>query len=360
MRYSPSTCSVSLLNAFMLSLPCALARFVSNRLISAGVALDRYSANTFSTSSRAYQTSRFVIPGERRHRLAVGLHGRRATITAGLLRRERSATGPRSRSSAASRLTSHSNGPGLVSSKSLMSNMSAPIRRRETPEVREVRVAARLHPEPGVRRAGQIGRHDHRRAPVEGERRREHPLVAERHEVGNPASSPGRSAARSDRPGRAPAPTAAWAERGTAARAARPMRARCSASRWTTGAPPPGEVSWTSLVAMRPILPHRGVRVTSSRGDGRNCSLEQARETRLAEYPRTPPTTPRSPLPGEPAETGTPLGFAPSGLDTRHRRAGAAAPCRHRVAAARRDPHTRGRALGPDPSRRSTSTSSAP
>ena len=62
MRCSPSTSSVSLVNAFMLSLPCALARFFSNRLISAGVALDRYSANTFSTSSRAYQTSRFVIP----------------------------------------------------------------------------------------------------------------------------------------------------------------------------------------------------------------------------------------------------------------------------------------------------------
>src|SRR5262249_11761882 len=45
----------------------------------------------------------------------------------------------------------------------------------------------------------------------------------------------------------------------------------------------------------------------------------------------TPPATPRSLLPGEPAETRTPLGFAPNGLDTRHRRARRAAPRGHRV-----------------------------
>ena len=61
MRYSPSTSSVSLLNAFRLSFDCALARFFSKRLRSSGVAWLRNSSNAFSTSRWAYQTSRLVM-----------------------------------------------------------------------------------------------------------------------------------------------------------------------------------------------------------------------------------------------------------------------------------------------------------
>ncbi len=58
-----------------------------------------------------------------------------------------------------------------------------PVRRRETTEVRQVGVAARLHPQPAVGRDREVGGHDHRGAAVEGERRRQHPLVAEGDEI---------------------------------------------------------------------------------------------------------------------------------------------------------------------------------
>ena len=51
---------------------------------------------------------------------------------------------------AASRLTSHSNGPGRVSSKSLMSKMRRRSGAVKAAEVREVRVAAELDREAGV------------------------------------------------------------------------------------------------------------------------------------------------------------------------------------------------------------------
>ena len=63
----------------------------------------------------------------------------------------------------------------------------SPFRRGEDPEVGQVRVTAQLGPQPGVRRAGQVGRHDERRPAVERERRDQHPPVPDRHELGHPA-----------------------------------------------------------------------------------------------------------------------------------------------------------------------------
>jgi len=61
----------------------------------------------------------------------------------------------------------------------------AAVGRGEPPEVGQVGVTAELHLEIGGGRHREIGRHDERRAPVEGERRHQHALVAQRHELGD-------------------------------------------------------------------------------------------------------------------------------------------------------------------------------
>ncbi len=60
----------------------------------------------------------------------------------------------------------------------------APLGGAEHSEVREVRVAAELSPEPRARGGGQIGGHHARGAPVERERGDQHPTVADRHQLG--------------------------------------------------------------------------------------------------------------------------------------------------------------------------------
>ncbi len=86
----------------------------------------------------------------------------------------------------ASRLTSHSHGPGSVSSKSLRSNTKPALRRREHSEIRQVRIAAALHGQPRPRCRRKVVRHDQRSAAIERERRDEHPPVANRHQLRNP------------------------------------------------------------------------------------------------------------------------------------------------------------------------------
>ena len=60
-----------------------------------------------------------------------------------------------------------------------------PVGRRVGAEVRQVRVAAQLGVQARPRRAGEVGGHEVRGAAVEGERRDEHPPVADRHELGH-------------------------------------------------------------------------------------------------------------------------------------------------------------------------------
>ena len=59
------------------------------------------------------------------------------------------------------------------------------VRRGIGAEVREVRIAAGLNPDAGVRRRCEVGSHDGRGTAIEGERRNQHPAVAQRNELGN-------------------------------------------------------------------------------------------------------------------------------------------------------------------------------
>ena len=141
---SPSTTVVSFENAAMLSLVRAFAM----RLLRP---LDRLGANCDGESREHALDLQVRVPHrevvhrrECRHRVAV-LRDRveHDPLSCSLARK------PLSRAAismlTASRLTSHSHGPGSVSSKSLMSNTSAPLGRGEHAEVRQVRVAAALH-----------------------------------------------------------------------------------------------------------------------------------------------------------------------------------------------------------------------
>ena len=58
-----------------------------------------------------------------------------------------------------------------------------PVRRGEHAEVRQVRVTAELHVEPGAGRAGEVGGHRVGRAAEERERRDQHAAVADRHQL---------------------------------------------------------------------------------------------------------------------------------------------------------------------------------
>ena len=62
----------------------------------------------------------------------------------------------------------------------------APVGRGERAEVREVRVAAELRVQARPRRPAEIGGHDRGRAAIEGERRDQHPPVADRHQLRHP------------------------------------------------------------------------------------------------------------------------------------------------------------------------------
>ena len=74
---------------------------------------------------------------------------------------------------------------GLV--EIVQAKQQLPLGRGEHPEVRQVRIPTQLHLEAGGGRAGQVGGHDLGRAPVEGERRHQHPPMPHRHQVGLPA-----------------------------------------------------------------------------------------------------------------------------------------------------------------------------
>ena len=132
MRGSPSTIVVSLPNARMLSLLCAFATLRSNRrscLASAKLCIRRAMS---SRSSRANQMSMLRIPAKS------CMASRYARTTARLMTLRCLASNPRSRPATAklatSRLTSHSNGPGNVSSKSLTLKTSRRSGAAKTPK----------------------------------------------------------------------------------------------------------------------------------------------------------------------------------------------------------------------------------
>ena len=116
----------------MLSLVRALAMFFSVRLTIFGLNWAPYSASAVSMSRCEYQTSRFFIPAKPAIAVRYSLTVSRTT---------RSCSAPRNPLSraaismlAASRLTSHSHGPGSVSSKSLTSKTSRRSGEANTPK----------------------------------------------------------------------------------------------------------------------------------------------------------------------------------------------------------------------------------
>ena len=134
-------------------------------------------------SRRAYQTSTPRISPKARIRS-------RYRATAVSTTRRRSSSGkPFSRPAiarlAARRLTSHSQGPGSVSSKSLTSKTSARSGDAKPPKFDRCASPHSWTRRPDCRRRREVGGHDRRRAAVEGERRRQHALVADRDEVGD-------------------------------------------------------------------------------------------------------------------------------------------------------------------------------
>ena len=84
---------------------------------------------------------------------------------------------------AAMRFTSYSNGPGSVSSKSLRSNSSVRSGDANAPKLERCASPQSWTSRPATGVSLEIGGHDLRGAPVERERRRHHPPVADGHEV---------------------------------------------------------------------------------------------------------------------------------------------------------------------------------
>ena len=112
-----------------------------------------------------------------------GTPGPRSTLRSG--RRRTRGSAPATSMLAASRLRSHSNGPGSVSSKSLTSKIRSRSGEAKPPKLDQMGVAAQLDLERGGL-GGQIGGHHRGGPPEEGEGRGGHPAVADRDQVGEP------------------------------------------------------------------------------------------------------------------------------------------------------------------------------
>ena len=130
-----------------------------------------------------------ALLGEPAHRLAIGAHAvaHRSAPDPGGKPRSRPATSML----AANRLTSHSNGPGCVSSKSLRSNTSRRSGPAKVPKLLRCASPHSCAVRPVEGTAGQVGGHDRRAAAVERERRAQHAAVADRDQPGDRASRPG-------------------------------------------------------------------------------------------------------------------------------------------------------------------------
>ena len=198
-RGSPSTSWVSLENACMLSFARAFATSSRQLAPLACRAAARTRRAASSTSRCAYHTSRFA----HRRELGASPRGSRRPSRGRPRRRSLRASSRYSRPAtarlAASRLRSHSHGPGSVSSKSLTSKIEPALGRAEEAEVRRGgrhRRAARGCPSTAcaARSAAMISG----AAAVERERRDHHPPVADRDQLGHPRLAP---AARAARPG---------------------------------------------------------------------------------------------------------------------------------------------------------------
>ena len=134
-----------------------------------------------SSDKRACQTSIVRIPANS------AIASRYARTDASVDSRASASVNPLFRAAivklAAIRLTSYSNGPGSVSSKSFRSNTSVRSGDANMPKFDRWASPQSWMVEPGPRRVPQVGGHDLGGAAVEGERRHHHPTVADRHQV---------------------------------------------------------------------------------------------------------------------------------------------------------------------------------
>ncbi len=129
----PLTLSVNLASAETLSRVRALAAVFSARASVRLLNWEPYSAMNVSTSSRAYQTARLSIPAK--VRIAWRYWAAHSSTTWSASPGEKPLSWEAIMRLAASRLTSHSQGPGSVSSKSLMSNTSRRSGEAKTPKL---------------------------------------------------------------------------------------------------------------------------------------------------------------------------------------------------------------------------------
>ena len=187
---------VSLANARRLSLLRALARFFWNRLSSASRALGRNCCVDVVLVEPGVPEVEVAAGRELAHRLPVRPHDAPHDSACGSCRRTREARAAISKL-AARRFTSHSHGPGSVSSKSLTSNTIVRSGAAKPPKLTRCaspQIWARK-PEVGGRR--EVGGHDRGRTAVERERRRR--------SCGRAGSGPARGRGSSPAPG-APRP----------------------------------------------------------------------------------------------------------------------------------------------------------
>ena len=138
----------------------------------------------FDTSTWEYQTSRFDIVAiwridSRYVWPSATIASRRIALEWPLLR-------PATTTLAASRLTSHSHGPGMRLVEVVAVEDELALGRPEHAEVGEVRVPADLGRQTRARRGREVRRHDQGGAAEEGERGDQHPAVADRAPVRAP------------------------------------------------------------------------------------------------------------------------------------------------------------------------------
>ena len=123
------------------------------------------------------------LGGEGAHRGAVALHGGQGRLAALACREPVVPSGHDEAGSQPLDIPFEGPGQGLVEVVDVEDQ--AALRRGVGAEVGQVRVAAQLGSQPRRRGGRQVGGHHQSRAPVEGERRHQHPAVADRHQLGN-------------------------------------------------------------------------------------------------------------------------------------------------------------------------------
>ena len=277
-RYRPSTSSPSLESACRLSRVCAFSRVFSavfSALLAAfasclpfafflaafvvSATAPRTAFMTSSSARCAYQMSIVRISANS------AIACRYADTDASVDARASAGENPLLRAAivklAAIRFTSYSNGPGSVSSKSFRSNSSLRSGEANTPKFDRWASPHSWAIKARRRRALEVGGHDLRRTPVEGEGRDHHPAVADGHEVGLSGEC---SAPRAGRPGQGgPRPDATPRGSTAASGPRRPFPWPCGRPRWDGQSSQPAsghllfESRYGSAIAMDYSVPLR-------------------------------------------------------------------------------------------------------